>query len=244
MSRNKVLRSTACFGKHNCPRIEQAADGFKITGTNVPDPELPGHERTVLVPASLLPELADLEIPDVSEWINQHRRTDMIRVQTLMSYAIPDEDRDFEAYRSGRPRPPSPDLEEFYAELREDRALGLAWRNLILVDGEPTPYQRWGFEWVVPEASQAGQETRVINLAEQPAAAFLRHTGDFWVVEHRHVALARYDSDGHYLGVVGVGDGASSGYAVAAELAWSLGQPWAQWWTAHPEYARAARAAA
>ncbi|MGH3848718.1 MAG: DUF6879 family protein [Pseudonocardiaceae bacterium] len=91
--------------------------------------------------------------------------------------------------------------------------------------------------------SDAGQDIRILDLDEQPAAGALQRTGDFWVVEHQHVALVRYDDQGHHQGEVAVEDTSATGYVAAAELAWQLGVPFADWWAAHPQYRRAAQAA-
>ena len=242
----KILR-TSCQIGNQCPRIETTDDGksFDIVGTNVPDPELPGHERKVRVPATTLPELGRLDIADFSGWLAEHRQApgDMIRVQTLDSYAVPSDDADFAGYLNGAPAPASPYREPFFEQLRDERARGMAWRNLTVVNGPLTDYQQYGFEWVCPYSAEAGQDIRVLDLAEHPAAAVLRVTGDFWVVESKHVALVRYSPDGRHLGEVAVEDSGAHGYVAAAELAWQLATPFTSWWAEHPEYRRPSRAA-
>ncbi len=83
----------------------------------------------------------------------------------------------------------------------------------------------------------------ILDLAEYPAAKALLSAGDFWVVEGRHVALVRYDQDNHHIGEVAVEDSGAHGYVAAAELSWQLATPFTQWWAAHPQYRRDARAA-
>jgi alpha-ketoglutarate-dependent taurine dioxygenase len=104
-------------------------------------------------------------------------------------------------------------------------------------------YLRYAFEWVYTYSSKAGQEIRILDLDEQPAAAVLQRTGDFWVVEHQHVALVRYDDQYRHQGEVAVEDTSAAGYVAVAELAWHLGVPFADWWAAHPQYRRAGQAA-
>jgi hypothetical protein len=241
----KVLRDAACPVSKICPRIERTEGGYDIVGTNIPDDTLPGHERKVRVPATMLPELAALEIPDFEEWLSQRRTSpgDMLRVQTLDRYGVPTDDADFAGYLEGAPAPTSPYREPFFQELRDGVAANMRWRNLHVIRQPLSDYLRYAFEWVYTYSSEAGQDIRILDLDEHPAAAVMHRTGDFWVVEHQHVALVRYDNEGHHQGEVAVDDTAATGYIAAAELAWDLGIPFAEWWAAHPQYRRASQAA-
>jgi hypothetical protein len=118
----------------------------------------------------------------------------------------------------------------------------MIWRDLTVIDGPLTDYQRYGFEWVCEDAVAAGQDIRILDIAEVPATSILPRTGDFWVVEGEHVALVRYDTDGRHLGEVAVDNSCAHGYVAAAEIAWQLATPFTEWWTAHPEHRRASRA--
>lgn len=53
----------------SCPRIERTDGGYNTVGTNIPDEGLPVHERKVHVPATMLPELGELDIPDFEAWL-------------------------------------------------------------------------------------------------------------------------------------------------------------------------------
>lgn len=241
----KILRSDCPVGK-SCPRIEKSEEGwYDVVGSLVPDDSLPAHERRVRVPETMLPELGRLDIPDFEAWLAERRSApgDMLRIQTLPQYGVPSDDADFAGYLNGAPAPTSEYREPFFQELRDGAAAGRVWRNLVVIDGEPTPYQKYANEWVYTSASEAGQVIRILDLADHPVAAALLRTGDFWVVEHHYVALVRYDDQGHHLGEVAVEDSGAHGYVAAGELAWELGVPFAQWWAAHPEYRRSHLAA-
>lgn len=240
----KVMRSELCRVGSECARIDRVDGGYEVVGTDVPDSSLPAHERKVRVPDTMLPELGALDIQNFKAWLAQHRRApgDMIRIQTLDSYAVPSDDADFAGYLNGDPAPTSPYREPFFQQLRDERGKGMVWRDLTVVNGWPTDYQRYGFEWVCEDSVAAGQDIRVLDLAEQPVASVLLDTGDFWVVEGRHAVLVRYDEQGRHLGEVAVEDSGAFGYVAAAELAWQLGTPFTEWWAAHPEYRRASGA--
>lgn len=242
---SKALRDASCQVGTSCPRIERVDGALDVVGTHVPDDTLPEHERKVRVPDTMFPELASLDIPDFGAWLEQHRRApgDMIRIQMRDSYAVPSDDEDFAGYLNGVPAPKSPYREPFFQQLRDERAKGMVWRNLTVVNGPLTDYQRYGFEWVCPYSAEAGQEIRVLDIAEQTAAAALCSLGDFWVVEGEYVVLVRYDQDGHHLGEVAVENQTAHGYIAAAEMAWQLATPFTEWWAAHPQYRRAHRVA-
>ncbi len=203
-----------------------------------------GSRQARRVRGGTLPELAALDIADFEVWLAERRQApgDMLRIQTLPAYSVPSDDADFAGYLDGAPEPTSPHREPFFQRLRDEAARGMTWRDLTLVDGPPSDYHRYGFEWVCPYSSEAGQVIRVLDVAEHPVAAALYRTGDFWVVEGQHVALVRYSPEGRHLGEVAVEESAAKGYVAAAEFAWAIGVPFDQWWAAHPEYRRATRA--
>jgi hypothetical protein len=193
----------------------------------------------------MLPELAHLDIPDFEAWLEERRTTpgDMLRIQTLDAYAVPSDDADFAGYLNGAAAPTSEYREPFFQELRDDAATGRTWRNLVVINGVPTDYQRYANEWVYTYSVEAGQDVRILDLSENQAAAVLMRTGDFWVIEHQYVARVRYSDDGSHQGEVAVDDDAAIGYIAAAELAWQLGTPFAEWYAAHPQYHRRQMAA-
>lgn len=241
----KVLRDAQCRVGTTCPRIEPVEGGYDIVGTEIPDQRIAATERKVRVPATMLPELANLDIEDFAAWLSQRRKApgDMLRIQTLDAYEVESDGGDFAAYLQGGAGPISPDREPFFQQLREERARGMVWRDLTVVNGPLTDYQRYGFDWVCGDAVAAGQDIRVLDIAQTPAAAVLLRLGDFWVVEGDHVALVQYDADGRYLGEVAVENQSAHGYAAAAEMAWQLATPFTEWWAAHPEYRRVPRVA-
>ncbi|HET9256170.1 MAG TPA: hypothetical protein VFO16_13350 [Pseudonocardiaceae bacterium] len=69
----KVLRDAYCPVGKDCPRIERTDGGYDIVGTNVPDDSLAAHERKVHVPATMIPELGALDIPDFEVWLRDRR---------------------------------------------------------------------------------------------------------------------------------------------------------------------------
>lgn len=244
----KVLRKLACGFGNQCPAIERPDEGggFYVTGTDVPDDRLPAHERKVHVPDTLLPELAHLEIPDFDAYLQSVRQVpgDMYRVQTLRQYGVPSDQDFFIRYMNGGPGPTDAELAEWGAFLDGETTGGRTYRNLHVVRGPIGDYLRYQFEWAYSYNVRHGMDVRVLDVAEVPAAASLLEIGDYWVLEHQHVVLCRYDDDGRPIGTVAVEASATQGYIAAAEMAWELGTEFSSWWAAHPQYHRGTARAA
>ena len=241
-----ILRNYHCPVGPSCPVVERVEGGIELVGEHRDDETLPAHERRIFVPGSMLPELADLGIPDIGAWLTRHRKApgDIVRIQVQPAYAVPSDDEDYQRYLDGRPSA-NPYLEAYRLQLADERRQGMVWRNLVVFDGPPTDYQRYANEFVyrLTADDEHGQVVRVLDLADHPAARVLLRTGDFYVVEDQHVALMRYADTGGHQGAVQVDGNAAGGYIAAAEFAWELGTPFQRWYAAHPEYQRRLRAA-
>jgi len=240
----KIVVDMQCRIGSSCPRVEREIEGWwDIVGDHVSDDTLPAHERRVRVPERTFPGVAHLDITNFGAWLQANRKTpgDILRVQTLDAYEVESDGGDFAAYVRGAPGPTSPERKPFFDELRQERAKGMVWRDLTVVNGPLSDYQRYGFDWVCPDAVAAGQDIRVLDIADHPAAAVLLALGDFWVIEGEQVVLVRYDAEGRHVGEVQVTAQGVHGYIAAAEMAWCLGTPFTDWWEAHPQYPRVPR---
>ena len=238
----KVLR-TECGFDQQCPAIKETEEGnmVRVTGYVPGKPHTPENERDVDVPPTLIPGVMSLDIPDFRAYLGKVRKPqngDMIRVQTLRQYGAPSDQDFFVRYMDGRPGPTEEELAVWGAQLDDDRANGRAYRNLHVVDGPLGDYLRYQFEWAYAFNVRHGMDVRIVDITENPAAAALLCVGDFWVIEHQHVVLCRYDDQGHPLGTVGVDDSGKLGYIAAAEMGWQLGTDFTTWWAAHPQYHR------
>jgi hypothetical protein len=243
----KVLRTECGFDK-NCPEITiKPEDGgdLRITGYRPGTEHTPENEVDVVVPRTLLPEVTALDVPDLDEFLARVEKPsgDKLRVQTLAQYGVPSDQDYYQRYLDGRPGPTAEDLAPWGAELDADHEAGRTWRNLHVINGELGDYLRYQFEWAYTFNVTHGMDIRIADAAEQPAVAAVLELGDYWVIEHQHVVLCRY-SDGVPQGLVRVESSGAHGYVAAAEMAWHLSVPFAQWWAEHPQYHRASPHAA
>jgi Family of unknown function (DUF6879) len=183
-----------CPINDECPKIERGREGWiEVTGY------APGGDHSVEVtieaPDTLFPELADLDVPNLAEWIAAHHRADLLRIQTLDSYGSGSDGDDVRRYLSGAPAPSSPAREEWFRKLRDEAAAGRIRRNLHVLREPLTPYLRYAFEWGYVYNQAAGMEIRILSVDDTTAAAHLAKIGDFYVAEGLDVARLCYDAD-------------------------------------------------
>jgi hypothetical protein len=100
-------------------------------------------------------------------------------------------------------------------------------------------YDRYACEWGYAYNVPAGDDTRVLDLAERSMpAALVDH--DFWLVDHERTVRMHYDDAGHFLGATVVAAAELSQYQAARDAAWCAAESFTAWWDRHPEYHRAA----
>jgi hypothetical protein len=216
---------------------------LKITGYREGALHAPENEVTIDFPGVLAPEFTRIEIPDVGAWLEQNLRApgDMLRVQTLQRYG--NEDSYVEAYHRGDPFPA--DDVAGWGQMLDGYALaGQTYRNLHVIDGPLSREMQMQFGWFYRFNADHGMQIRILDGTAPRVAAALRNLGDFWSVEHHHVALCRYDDDAQPGPLVAVEPTGAAAYREIAELGWSVGVDFADWWAQHPEYHRATLRAA
>ncbi|MGH3589173.1 MAG: DUF6879 family protein [Pseudonocardia sp.] len=88
-----------------------------------------------------------------------------------------------------------------------------------------------------------GRRGASLHLSDPPAEAdVLASIGDFYLLDDTQVAVMRYDSSGAFAGAEILGDPLAGIYRAAAHAAWTVAEPFAEWWPRHPEHHRAAMA--
>jgi hypothetical protein len=238
------IRVQSCGNGDECPALDRRENGgIEVTGYPVNRPGIPAGEAVVLVPDTLIPEVASLDVSSLGAYIAERHRTDLLRVQTLAYYNVASDGDDLDRYLAGAGEPTAPGKQQWLSKLGEDAAAGKHRRNVHIVNAPLSDYLRYQFEWCYTFNVAAGQDVRILDVTEGPAAAHLLRIGDFNVVERQHVVRSRYDTNGTYLGAVQVSADAAESYAALAELAWQLATPFTTWWASHPQYHRSTRAA-
>lgn len=139
----------------------------------------------------LLPPSALREVFD-----RPHRR--IFRLETLQSYAAPDETAMIEAFRAGRSRPADPGKDEWTAVVRAGRRAGTRFQRVHVCREPLSDYLQYELTWSYEPSVAAGEDVRIVALpAAAPWPAELPEF-DFWLFDDDELMVMHYDRDGSW----------------------------------------------
>lgn len=170
---------------------------------------------------------------------------DLFRLEVL-DYYEPDQ-AEFSRYMSGQAEDTGP-VRGWLDRLRAEKARGLRRRRVRIVRSPVVPYVAYECEWPYVRNARAGEEIRILDLAERPAPweqiAGEWRIADFWVVDRTDVARMTYAMPGgQFLGADLVPATGREAYLATMTAAWRAAEPFESWWNRHREYHRDRKAA-
>lgn len=169
----------------------------------------------------------------------RHATGSLFRLETLPAYDVPTDRGDFPRYLAGEPDPDMERKGRWLDFLREQRAQGIHRHRVRVLRTPLSDYDRYACEWGYAYNVPAGEDTRVLDLSEQPLpAALVDH--DFWLIDHEHPVRMHYDDAGRFLGATVADPAELVRYQAARDEAWHAAEPFDAWWSQHPEYHRVA----
>lgn len=174
---------------------------------------------------------------ELGELLDQAQR-ELFRLEVLDYYDVATDGGDFARYVAGESGPDPARKEPWLARLREDAARGLHNCRVHVVRSPLREYLRYEMEWGYAPNSAAGEDIRILDLAETAGPAGLPDH-DFWLMDHSTAVIMRYDPAGRFLGAEVAPEARLGCYRDAAQAAWQASVPFAVYWAAHPEYQRA-----
>jgi hypothetical protein len=174
---------------------------------------------------------------ELGELLDQ-AQTDLFRLETLASYDVGSDGGDFARYVAGEPGPDPARKEPWLARLRADAERGLRNRRVHVLRSPVGDYLRYESEWGYLPNSGAGEDIRILDLAEVGAPHGLV-AEDFWLMDNGTVVRMHYDDAGRFLGASVAPKWQLLRYRWAAGAAWHASVPFGDWWAAHPQYHRA-----
>lgn len=161
------------------------------------------------------------------------------RLETLDTYTSASDGGDVARYLAGEPAPDPERKERWLSRLRAERAQGRIRQRVHVLASPIGPYLRYECEWgYVPNAG-AGEDIRILDLAERPRPAALDVDHDFWLIDDRDVIRMHYDADGRFTAAEEAGPGELPRYLSVREAALAAAEPFTAWWQRHPEYHQA-----
>lgn len=167
---------------------------------------------------------------------------DVFRLECLDQYQVESDGGDYARYLAGEPGPDMTRMGPWLDRLRDETERGLRRRRVHILRSPIGDYLRFECEWAYALNAQAGEEIRILDLAERPLPPALT-LEDFWVIDGQSVALMHYTGDGEFLGASLVPELERSQQLAAQEAAWATAEPFESWWARHREYHRDGKAA-
>jgi hypothetical protein len=183
-----------------------------------------------------------LDLPELSALIGGYNR-ELFRLETLDRYRSASDGRDVDRYLSGEPAPDPERKERVLAQLRRERADGMLRQRVHVLRSPIGPYLRYECEWGYAYNADAGEDIRILDLAERDRPAALDVDHDFWLIDDATVVRMYYDQDGRFAGAEVLDDSELPRYRAVRDAALAAAEPFTSYWQRHPEYHQANQAA-
>jgi hypothetical protein len=169
--------------------------------------------------------------------ITQPFRRSAFRLETLQDYSGSGEDPHLAAFLAGKPRPPSPEHEQWAGAVRAHRRAGRVLQRVHVVTEPLSDYIRWELSWGYQPGVAAGEEVCIIPVADGEWPVEVPHR-DFWLFDDTELYDMHYTLDGTWLGAEPVTDSSRIEQARAwRDTALQRALPWQRYIRSHPELA-------
>jgi hypothetical protein len=183
-----------------------------------------------------------LDAAQLGDLIRSRFTASAFRLETLDSYDVGSDGGDVARYLRGENGPDPARKDAWLARLRREVSEGRRRQRVHVWTGPLTPYLRYEAEWGYLPNVRAGEDVRILDLAERPRPEGLPEH-DFWLLDNRTAIRMHYDAGGSFVGAEVVGDDALPRYIAARDAAVRAAEPFIPYWQRHPEYHRQNRAA-
>lgn len=146
---------------------------------------------------------AELIRPGAPEFVGkfQQFRYSAFRLETLQSYGNSEEDADFEAFVTGRPKPANPGHEQWQAMVRANVCAGRIVQRVHVVTEPLSQYMQLELTWGYGANAAAGEDIRIIPVHEgEEWPPEVPPGTDYWLFDSAELYHLHYDSYGTWLG--------------------------------------------
>jgi hypothetical protein len=158
---------------------------------------------------------------------------DLFRLETLDLYEVRTDGSDYDRYVRGEPGPDMARKQPWMDRLAADAARGLHNYRVHVLRSPLSPYLRYECEWGYAFNQTAGEEIRILDLAERPKPRAVVDE-DFWLMDDATVVRMIYDR-GRYVGAEVLPARMLPRYRAARDAAWQGAVQFDAYWTAHRE---------
>jgi Family of unknown function (DUF6879) len=177
-----------------------------------------------------------LDEQELGDYIDRHFESTLFRLETLDLYDVGSNGDDLNRYLAGEPGPDMARKGPWMDQIRSEVARGLHTYRVHVVRGPLSPYLRFEFEWGYLPNEAAGEDIRILDLAEQARPAGLNVDHDFWLIDDRDAVRMHYDGSGRFTGAEVLSSAEVPRYRAARAAALAAAEPFPAYWQRHPEY--------
>jgi Family of unknown function (DUF6879) len=177
---------------------------------------------------------------ELGTYIDERLTRSAFRLELRDLYDTESERPDFARFLRGEPITPQAQRRPWLDRLRAEAEAGILNQRVHVLRTPLTDYLRFEAEWGYVYNAAAGEDIRIIDLADRPLPAGLTDH-DFWLVDDTYPIRMLYSSDGRFTGAEPVTDPGPYQRTRAAAIAAS--EPFTSWWRRHTEEWRDHRAA-
>ncbi|MDQ2881161.1 MAG: hypothetical protein M3Y48_07935 [Actinomycetota bacterium] len=175
--------------------------------------------------------------PEFSAWFRRFRRS-CFRLETLQWYGASGEDDSIRAFLAGQDPPPHPGKREWMTLVTAAVADGRTMQRVHVVTEPLTEYLRFEIAWSYAYSVAAGEDVRIIALAQGDSWPSGLPRDDFWLFDDAELFAMHYDADGTWIGIEHATDSdAAVAACLARDVALRLAAPWADYVSERPELA-------
>jgi hypothetical protein len=175
-----------------------------------------------------------LDLPQVAQRISGFATA--FRLETLDVYTSASDGGDVARYLAGEPAPDPERKQRWLSQLRDECAQGRVRQRVHVLTSPIGPYLRYECEWGYAPNTEAGEDVRILDLAERPRPPALDVNHDFWLINDQDVIRMHYDTDGRFTAAEVADPGALLRYRAARDAALVAAESFTGWWRRHPEY--------
>lgn len=177
-----------------------------------------------------------LTAAELGEYIDMRLTRSAFRLELLDCYEVESDGGDFARYLHGEAAPTPERKQPWLERLRREREAGIHRHRVKVLSTPLSDYNRYACEWGYALNVAAGEDVRVVDLAEHPMPAGLVDH-DFWLIDDHYPIRMHYDAGGRFLGAEPADDVAR--YQRVRDSAIAASEPFTTWWPRHPEELRA-----
>lgn len=179
---------------------------------------------------------------ELGRYIDERLTRSAFRLELLDRYDAESERADFGRFLQGEPVSSLAQRRPWLDRLRTEAQAGILNQRVHVLRTPLTDYLRFECEWGYACNADAGEDIRIIDLAERPLPPGLPDH-DFWLIDDRHAIRMHYSDGGRFLGAEPADPGDLPRYQRARAAVLACAEPFGSWWRRHTEEWREHRAA-